>query len=130
VAIRILLDENIAPAIRTAVLQLDATIDILRVGDADAPPTGTKDPDILRYLEISQRVMVTDNRRSIPEHIADHHAAAARTGGFFGFVRACQSENWPKPSTFCGLPASTTNGATRLAGFLCNLYTRYSVLLS
>ncbi|MBD2409406.1 hypothetical protein FACHB389_13070 [Nostoc calcicola FACHB-389] len=60
--VRFLLDENLSPKLKTAVLRFNPAIDILRVGDAEAPPLGTLDPEILRYLELSQRILVTDNR--------------------------------------------------------------------
>lgn len=70
--VRFLLDENLSPKLKTSVLRLNPAIDILRVGDAEAPPLGTLDPDILRYLELSQRILVTDNRKSMPEHLEEH----------------------------------------------------------
>jgi hypothetical protein len=72
---RFLLDENLPPRLRLALLRHNDTIDILRVGDADAPPLGTLDPDILHYLEQAQRVLVTGNRISMPAHVAAHVAA-------------------------------------------------------
>lgn len=47
--IRFLLDENLPPKLKSAVLNLDPEIDILRVGDSNAPPLGTLDPEILIY---------------------------------------------------------------------------------
>nr|WP_199339621.1 DUF5615 family PIN-like protein [Nostoc sp. FACHB-892] len=72
VKVRFLLDENLSPKLKTSVLRLNPAIDILRVGDAEAPPLGTLDPDILRYLELSQRILVTDNHKSMPEHLQEH----------------------------------------------------------
>lgn len=57
--IRFLLDENLSPKIKFAVLRLNPAIDIVRVGDPDAPPLGTLDPELLRYLEVSERLLVT-----------------------------------------------------------------------
>lgn len=81
--IRFLLDENLSPLIKQAVLQYDDSIDILRVGDEGAPPLSTPDPDILIYLEATDRVLVTDNRASMPEHIRDHFAAGHEHPGIF-----------------------------------------------
>ncbi|GAB4193944.1 MAG: hypothetical protein Fur006_39340 [Coleofasciculaceae cyanobacterium] len=67
--IRFLLDENLSKQIKDAVLRLNEAIDILCVGDADAPPLGTLDPDILSYMELSQRMLITDNRKSMPFHL-------------------------------------------------------------
>ena len=55
----------------------------LWVGDAGAPAFGTLDPDLWRWLEVHQRVLVTDNRKSMPRHIADHTAAGGRHWGIF-----------------------------------------------
>lgn len=49
--VRFLLDENLPPKLKSAVLHLQPEIDILRVGDANAPPLGTLDPEIISYLE-------------------------------------------------------------------------------
>ena len=67
--IHFLLDENLSKQIKGTVLRLNEAIDILCVGDADAPPLGTLDPDILSYLELSQRMLITDNRKSMPFHL-------------------------------------------------------------
>jgi predicted nuclease of predicted toxin-antitoxin system len=70
--VKFLLDENLSPHLKTWLLNYDAAIDVVRVGDEGAPPLGTLDPDILRYAEQSQRILVTNNRESIPSHVADH----------------------------------------------------------
>ncbi|HEY1011915.1 MAG TPA: DUF5615 family PIN-like protein [Herpetosiphonaceae bacterium] len=81
--LRILLDENLAKALQHAITSRAPELDVLRVGDPGAPPTGTLDPDILRWLEQEQRLLVTNNRVSIPGHIADH---AAEGGQHWGIV--------------------------------------------
>ncbi len=73
--IRFLLDENLPPRIEDALHKLDVQVDVKRVGDPGAPVLGTRDPDLLTYLESSQRVLVTGNRRSFPKHLAAHMAA-------------------------------------------------------
>ena len=56
---------------------------MLRVGDEGAPSLGTFDPDILTWLEANQRVLVTDNRKSLPGHISDHLGAGGHHWGIF-----------------------------------------------
>ncbi|MFK0731876.1 MAG: hypothetical protein ACFKPT_22035 [Gloeotrichia echinulata GP01] len=51
-----------SPKLKFAVLRLNPAIDILRVGNPNAPPLGTLDPELLRYLEVSQRLLVTDQK--------------------------------------------------------------------
>ncbi|MFM5981897.1 MAG: hypothetical protein ACKO9I_15285, partial [Sphaerospermopsis kisseleviana] len=76
--IRFLLDENLSPKIKFAVLRLNPAIDIVRVGDPDAPPLGTLDLELLRYLEVSERLLVTDNRNSMSGHLEEHWASGGR----------------------------------------------------
>jgi len=81
--IRFLLDENIPPKLKTAFMRRCPTIDVLRVGDTDAPPLGTLDPEVLLYVEKTQRILVTNNRKSMPGHVADHFAAGRHHWGIF-----------------------------------------------
>ena len=90
--IRFLLDENLSKQIKIATLRLNPVIDILCVGEQDAPPFGTLDSDILRYLEGSQRLLLTDNRKSMPRHLESHWASGGRIWGLF----------WVRPRTPIG----------------------------
>ncbi|MBP1466272.1 DUF5615 family PIN-like protein [Candidatus Chloroploca sp. M-50] len=81
--IRYLLDENLSPRVKLTILRHYPELDVLRVGDEDAPALGTLDPDMLDWLDVYQRVLVTDNRKSIPGHIADHFAAGKHHWGIF-----------------------------------------------
>ena len=87
-----LLDENLPPRLKAALRRYDPAIDVLRVGDEGAPPLGTLDPDILRYLENHQRLLVTDNRSTIPSHIEEH---TAEGGHHWGIV-------WTRPGMRIG----------------------------
>lgn len=90
--VRFLLDENLSKQIKAAVLRLNPTVDILCVGEQGAPPFGTLDPDILRYLESAQRLLVTDNRKSMPRHLESHWADGRQIWGLF----------WVRPGTSLG----------------------------
>ena len=79
--IRFLLDENLDPDIKAGLLRRDPTIDILCIGDAEAPPKATPDPAILAYVERTTRLLVTNNRVSMPAHLAAHFAAGRRHWG-------------------------------------------------
>jgi hypothetical protein len=70
--IKFLLDENLSPRLKIAVLRLNSDIHILRVGDENTPKLGTLDPDVLIYLGTSQRLLITDNRTSMPEHLKEY----------------------------------------------------------
>ncbi len=69
---RFLLDENLSPRFKLAVSRLNSKIDILRVGDPNTPALGTLDSEILIYLQQSRRILLTDNRKSMPEHLEVH----------------------------------------------------------
>lgn len=81
--VRFLLDENLSKQIKLATLRLNPAIDILCVGELDAPPLGTLDPEILIYLESSQRLLLTDNRKSMPGHLKSHWADNRHIWGLF-----------------------------------------------
>ena len=70
--IQYLLDENVVPAFRTALLQQAPTMVVWKVGEPGVPPKGTKDPEILDWCEENQFMLVTNNRKSMPDHLTDH----------------------------------------------------------
>lgn len=53
------------------------------IGDPDAPPKGTLDPEILIWCEIYNFILVTNNRKSMPKHLADHLAEGHHIPGIF-----------------------------------------------
>ena len=81
--IKFLLDENLSPRLKIAVLRLNTEIDILRIGDPDTPKLGTLDPDLLQYLGLSQRLLITDNRTSMPEHLEKYWQTNQQIWGLF-----------------------------------------------
>jgi len=81
--IRLLLDENVPAAIETALHRRTAVADVLRVGRADAPPKGTTDPDLLIWCEGADAILVTLDRRTMPEHLGVHLAAGRHSPGVF-----------------------------------------------
>jgi len=81
--VRFLPDENEPPRLKTALLRYNSTIDVLRAGEPGTPQFGTLDPDLLHYLELSQRALVTSNRTSMPAHIQVHWAAGGHLWGVF-----------------------------------------------
>ncbi|MGK7944941.1 MAG: hypothetical protein AB4058_10785 [Microcystaceae cyanobacterium] len=80
---KFILDENLSKKIKFAVLNINKNINIVCVGDPDTPSLGTLDPEILDYLEVSQRILVTDNRKSMPKHLQDHWQNNQEIWGLF-----------------------------------------------
>lgn len=79
--VQFLLDENVTPRPKTALLRLEPVIDVLRVGEPGAPPLGTLDPEVLQYLQVSRRMLITFNRKSMPAHINAHRAGGGHLYG-------------------------------------------------
>lgn len=79
--IRFMLDEHVNPAIQRQLRRLDPQIEVLAVGDDEAPSTGTLDPDLLVWLEENDYILVTENRNTMPAHFADHLAAGGHVPG-------------------------------------------------
>lgn len=80
---RYLLDENISGVYRTQLLHHEPSLTVLMIGDEGAPVRGTSDPEILRWCERNDFNLVTNNRRSMPQHLDDHLAAGHHVPGIF-----------------------------------------------
>ncbi|WP_374688271.1 DUF5615 family PIN-like protein [Promineifilum sp.] len=78
-----LLDENISPKLRDAALRQYPHLDVLRVGDPGCPPLQSPDDLILEYLVEAQRVLVTNNRKSMPGHVKRLEARGLTHWGIF-----------------------------------------------
>jgi hypothetical protein len=50
----------------------DLAIDAVRVGDAGVAPLGIKDPELLQWAELAGRVLVSEDRRTMSKHLAEH----------------------------------------------------------
>jgi hypothetical protein len=81
--VRCLLDENLPPHLKVALRRRAPAFDILRVGEEEAPPFGTLDPEVLHYLASARRLLLTNNRASMPEHAARHLAQGHHHWGIF-----------------------------------------------
>ncbi len=66
------MDENLNPLYKTQLLLKQSKLIICAVGDPGFPPKGTLDPEILRWCEENNFILVTNNRKSMPPHLVDH----------------------------------------------------------
>jgi hypothetical protein len=78
---RFLLDEHVNHALQRQLRRLTPQLEVVAVGDPQAPPTGTADPDILIWLEHNGYILVTENRSTIPVHLAEHFRAGGHIPG-------------------------------------------------
>ncbi len=81
--IRYLLDENINPVLRSALLKRDANLVVWQIGMLGVPDFGTLDPEILVWCEENDFILVTRNRQSMPVHLAEHLAVRQYANGIF-----------------------------------------------
>ncbi|RLC12736.1 MAG: hypothetical protein DRI57_17375 [Deltaproteobacteria bacterium] len=79
--IRYLLDENVDSVFRTALLNQEPAMVVWKISDPGVPLKGTKDPEILEWCEENTFVLVTNNRASMPVHLADHLAKGRHIPG-------------------------------------------------
>jgi hypothetical protein len=77
----LLLDENLGRALQKALREYDPGLVVLRVGDPEAPPQGTKDPELLKWLEAKGFILVSDNRKTLQGHLNDHLSQGGHVGG-------------------------------------------------
>lgn len=88
-----LFDENIPRKVLDAARRHNLSgsiypLDIVAVGEYNAPPLGTLDPDILKWLEVEGRLLVTRDINSLPNHLADHMLAGGSVPGILE-IRSC-----------------------------------------
>lgn len=70
-----------SPKWRKSLLRRDPSVIVCRVGDPGAPPFQSPDPLILEWCEANNFILVTNNRVSMPGHLADHLAAGRHVPG-------------------------------------------------
>lgn len=70
--VKYLIDENLPPVYQNQLLLRKPDLVVWAIGDPGTPPKGTLDPEILRWCEQHQFILVTSNRRSMPVHLIEH----------------------------------------------------------
>ena len=82
-----LFDENVPLVISTQLQRREPSIRVYTIGDEAAPPKGTLDPDILKWIETNNCLLITNNRASIPVHLKDHLAQGLHIPGIIQLPR-------------------------------------------
>ncbi|MEG5083863.1 DUF5615 family PIN-like protein [Microcoleus sp. AT8-B4] len=78
-----LLDENVDPTYKAEILTRNPNLIIWSVGEPEAPSLGTLDPEIIKWCEEYNFILVTNNRKSMPVHLTDHLAEGHHIPGIF-----------------------------------------------
>ncbi len=70
--IKYLIDENLSPLYKEGLLRHLPNLTVITIGDPNAPPKSTLDPEILIWCQKNDFIIVTNNRTSMPVHLAEH----------------------------------------------------------
>lgn len=79
--LKYLFDENVNPEYAHQLRRRHPELVIRIVGEPSTPAKGTLDPEILNWCEQTGFMLVTNNRRSMPVHLADHLAQGRHIPG-------------------------------------------------
>lgn len=81
--IRFLCDEDIRRELLAAVGGKEPGMEILAIGQPEAPPQGTKDPEVLLWADQHGYTLLSRDKRTMSMHVAHHLAAGHHTWGVF-----------------------------------------------
>jgi hypothetical protein len=83
--LRYVLDEQLRGPLWAALRQHNASgsysVDVVRVGDPPDLPLGSNDPAILIWAEREGRIVVTEDRKTMRTHLANHVQAGHHSPG-------------------------------------------------
>jgi Domain of unknown function (DUF5615) len=82
-SLKYLFDENVNPTYKTQLIRQSSDLLVWMVGEPNTPNKGTLDPEILVWCEEYNFILVTNNRTSMPVHLADHLAKGCHVPGIF-----------------------------------------------
>ena len=75
--------------VRNRLLQRDRKVEVLAVGDDTAPAIGTADDELLQWIEENGYILVSRNRRTLPQHLREHLEDGRHVPGIFLLRRQC-----------------------------------------
>ena len=67
-----LLDEHVAHSYAVQLRKREPALTVRVIGEPGAPATGTLDPGVLMWCEANGYILVTNNRNTMPRHLAEH----------------------------------------------------------
>ena len=82
-----LLDENLPGRVVRAIQRHNLTgelpLDAVRVGDLPDLPLGAEDSMVLLWAESANRILISEDKHTLPNHLEDHLAAGRHSPGVF-----------------------------------------------
>ncbi len=85
--IAFLLDEHIPLRIKSELLRQEPRMRIYAIGEPPAPAKGTPDGDVLLWAEAHTCMLVTNNRATMPVHLARHISQGRHVPGIIQLPR-------------------------------------------
>ena len=80
---RYLLDAHVERGLASGLRQRERAVVVWRLGEPGAPPRDASDPVILQWCEAQDFVLVTNNRSTMPGHLAEHLRRGGHVPGIF-----------------------------------------------
>jgi hypothetical protein len=68
-------------ALREALRRVEPAVDVQVMGEVGCPPLENEDLELLAWIERENRILVSRNRRTMPQHFATHLQAGGRVPG-------------------------------------------------
>jgi hypothetical protein len=82
-----LLDENVPGRVWRAIVRHNVrgedVLDVCRIGDAIDLPLGAEDAAILQWAEREHKILVTEDKATMPGHLENHRQAGHQSPGVF-----------------------------------------------
>lgn len=78
---RFLFDEDVSHDLATTLRAQEPGIEIICVGEEDGPAKGTPDSELLKIGEAQGRLLVSNDRNTMPQHLLDHFMNGGHTHG-------------------------------------------------
>ena len=78
---RFLLNENVDLVVQRQLRRRELHLEVLAVGDSDAPPLRASDTAILTWIEQNNYILVSWDKRTLPGHLADHFDTGGHVPG-------------------------------------------------
>jgi hypothetical protein len=78
-----LLDEQLPVWWPRAIMRRYASLTVWRVGSPTTPPLGEPDDVLLDWCAVHRFYLLTNNRKSMPKHLADRVSAGKHVPGIF-----------------------------------------------
>ena len=117
--LRFLLDEHLRGPLWLAIqrhnLLGDLRIDAVRVGDEPDLPLGIDDAQLLAWAERQDRILVTEDKHTMPGHLANHLKVGQTSPGVFMLRASCTLREvlaWLELVAHAGEPLDYANRIT------------------